>query len=71
MLRLARSLASSLAVCEVARCLKSGVGVLRLLHQERRDTQALRRNTNEEMDKIMKQLSDITYNNEQEDGYVQ
>eukprot|EP00802_Teleaulax_amphioxeia_P009842 Tamp_09864.p1 GENE.Tamp_09864~~Tamp_09864.p1 ORF type:complete len:285 (-),score=75.20 Tamp_09864:1258-2046(-) len=39
--------------------------------EERRDTQALRRNTNEEMDKIMKQLSDITYNNEQEDGYVQ
>ena len=29
--------------------------------QERRDTQALRRNTNEEMDGIMKQLKDITY----------
>jgi len=35
--------------------------------EERRDTQALRRNTDEEIDGLMKQLSDITYQNN-EDG---
>jgi len=39
--------------------------------QERADTQHLRRGTDEEVDRIMKQLSDLTYESEQEADYEQ
>lgn len=48
----------------------SGGGAV-LLEQERADTQHLRRGTDEEVDRIMKQLSDLTYESEQEADYEQ
>lgn len=39
--------------------------------QEREDTQALRRGTDEEIDDIMKQLSEITYQSQDTADYDQ
>jgi hypothetical protein len=39
--------------------------------QEREDTQALRRGTDEEIDGIMKQLSDLTYQSQDAADYDQ
>ena len=57
------------------------MGDLRWLHglgagrvsglQEREDTQALRRGTDEEIDGIMKQLSDLTYQSQDAADYDQ
>ena len=57
-------------VCLVVCAAGSGGGAV-LLEQERADTQHLRRGTDEEVDRIMKQLSDLTYESEQEADYEQ